>query len=416
MGFLDFISKFSKKEKNEHLSYEDEKNYDYSSGSEDFLHDKSEADKFEKEIYSREGVNFDDALERREYVQNCLVQMEEGNRQLEELREEYKGVTEYLQDMEIIGALSDSEKEGLSLVAARIHENEKERQDFLTRSGKLTDKEYERIEMIQGSEEKIIKKMEGAEDFQKKIRKDLVRLDNEKQAYELRSIEIEKSIATSKNLMIFTAIAFAIIVIALYAVNYFLSLNVVLGYMLAILVAAVVITYCYVKHGNFIKERKQAKNAKARLIQLQNTVKVRYVNNINLLDFMYLKYGVNSSKELKNLIARYHEERVSRHKFEEAERKLGEDQKELLAMLRYYKVRYPEVWLHRSIALINHNEEVEVRHELIVQRQNLRKRMDYNREIVVDGARKEIEDLAKTYPIYAGEILDQVARFRGVSI
>jgi len=92
------------------------------------------------------------------------------------------------------------------------------------------------------------------------------------------------------------------------------------------------------------------------------------------------------------------------------------DQKELLAMLRYYKVRYPEVWLHRSIALINHNEEVEVRHELIVQRQNLRKRMDYNREIVVDGARKEIEDLAKTYPIYAGEILDQVARFRGVSI
>jgi hypothetical protein len=42
--------------------------------------------------------------------------------------------------------------------------------------------------------------------------------------------------------------------------------------------------------------------------------------------------------------------------------------------------------------------------------------MDYNREMVIGGARKEIEDLARTYPRYASEILDQVARFQGVEL
>jgi hypothetical protein len=85
-------------------------------------------------------------------------------------------------------------------------------------------------------------------------------------------------------------------------------------------------------------------------------------------------------------------------------------------MLRMAGIKNPEVWLHQAIALINHNEEVEVRHALIVQRQNLRKRMDYNREMVVGGARSEIEDLARSYPNYSVEILDQVARFRGVTV
>ena len=61
-------------------------------------------------------------------------------------------------------------------------------------------------------------------------------------------------------------------------------------------------------------------------------------------------------------------------------------------------------------ALINRNELVEMRHELIVRRQTLRKQMEYNNE-VADNARNEIMDVARTYPEYAEEIAEMVNKF-----
>ena len=60
---------------------------------------------------------------------------------------------------------------------------------------------------------------------------------------------------------------------------------------------------------------------------------------------------------------------------------------------------------------MNHNEEVEIRHYLNSQRQSLRKRMEYNRDIVAGNAKMEIEDMARQYPKYTQEILDMVSRY-----
>ncbi|WP_022753657.1 hypothetical protein [Butyrivibrio fibrisolvens] len=371
---------------------------------------------WENVVYSREGVNIDDAASRRGYVQSCLTQMEEGTRQIEALQYEYRTVTGYLHDMELINELPKEERAIINDYAKKIYDNEEQRQKYLKRQGKMTDKEYEHVEKLQGQEDEIIKKMKESEDYHRKIRKDLIRLDNERQAYDLRKIEADKALNTNRNLSIFTVVALLVILIVLVSLQTVMRLDVTLAYMLVILVAALSIVGLYMRHGSCMQERKAVRAAKARLIQLQNTVKVRYVNNLNLLDYMYLKYGVESSSQLQSMIERYHEERAQRIQFEEAEKELADDQRELLRALRNSQIRTPEIWLHQPEALINHNEEVEVRHNLIVQRQSLRKRMDYNREMVIGGARKEIEDLARTYPRYASEILDQVARFQGVEL
>ena len=371
---------------------------------------------WEKVVYSREGVNIDDAASRRGYVQSCLTQMEEGTRQIEALQYEYRTVTGYLHDMELINELPKEERAIINDYAKKIYDNEEQRQKYLKRQGKMTDKEYEHVEKLQGQEDEIIKKMKESEDYHRKIRKDLIRLDNERQAYDLRKIEADKALNTNRNLSIFTVVALLVILIVLVSLQTVMRLDVTLAYMLVILVAALSIVGLYMRHGSCMQERKAVRAAKARLIQLQNTVKVRYVNNLNLLDYMYLKYGVESSSQLQSMIERYHEERAQRIQFEEAEKELADDQRELLRALRNSQIRTPEIWLHQPEALINHNEEVEVRHNLIVQRQSLRKRMDYNREMVIGGARKEIEDLARTYPRYASEILDQVAIFQGVEL
>ena len=107
----------------------------------------------------------------------------------------------------------------------------------------------------------------------------------------------------------------------------------------------------------------------------------------------------------------YEDLKNERAKVEDARRLLDSNQKDLVYMLRHYRVKDPDIWVHQVEALLDHNEEVEIRHALNVQRQSLRKRMEYNRDVVAGNAKLEIEDMARQYPKYTQEILDMVSRY-----
>ena len=69
------------------------------------------------------------------------------------------------------------------------------------------------------------------------------------------------------------------------------------------------------------------------------------------------------------------------------------------------------IWLHQTQAILDKKEMVEIRHNLIIRRQSLRRRMDYNREVIAGNAQAEIKDLVDKYPEYAKEILNIVAQY-----
>ena len=144
---------------------------------------------------------------------------------------------------------------------------------------------------------------------------------------------------------------------------------------------------------------------------LFRSVKIRYVNNTNLLDYLYLKYEVSSASQLGKLWEQYQEEREERDKFREAEKELDLCQKDLMHVLRRYQVKDPAIWLHQTAAILNKKEMVEIRHNLIIRRQSLRRRMDYNKEVIAGKAQAEIKDLVEQYPKYSREILDIVGDY-----
>ena len=75
-----------------------------------------------------------------------------------------------------------------------------------------------------------------------------------------------------------------------------------------------------------------------------------------------------------------------------------------------YHVAAPERWISQPEALLDKREMVEMRHELIVRRQALRKQMEYNSD-VTETARKEIMDVVGKHPAYADEIMEMLDRF-----
>ena len=70
------------------------------------------------------------------------------------------------------------------------------------------------------------------------------------------------------------------------------------------------------------------------------------------------------------------------------------------------------VWLSQAKALYNHNEMVEIRHDLSVGRQKIREQIEYN-EKRIQSSKNNIKRIMDKYPQYMKvtmEILDEFER------
>ena len=356
-------------------------------------------------------VDYHNKEQRNDYVKNCLERMADATKELENLTFEYDMVTSYLKDMEEIEALPPEESEQLKECAKRVSLLQNSKSDFMERPRRITDEKYQQIERIVDEVEEGYQKLSETEEYQNLIRQDLSRLEGEKHAYLYRKNEVSHMIADTRGMAIICVVALGLCVLLLLFLQFFLDMETKAGYLVTAAAAALAITVIYVKHLDARKELHRVEIGINKIILLQNKVKIRYVNNTNLLDYLYLKYGVSSAQELMNLWENYKIEKEEREKFRRAELDLDYSEQELLQMLKRYQIKDPAVWLHQTEAILDSKEMVEIRHNLIIRRQSLRRRMDYNKEVVAGGSQKEIKQLVEQYPQYAKEIMASVEEY-----
>ncbi len=351
-----------------------------------------------------------DAAQRQEFVQSCLDRMGDAAKELEGLTFEYNMVTSYLKDMEEIEALPESERAELNAAAQKIQDLEDKQDVYLKKKNRLSDEKYHKMERMEDEAEEGCRKLAETEDYQNLIRQDMSRLEGEKHAYHYRKGELRAAVADAKGMAVICSMALVVCFVILFTLQYVLEMDTQMGFLLTAGFAALVITMLYLKYTEAVKELKRVEKGINRIILLQNRVKIRYVNNTNLLDYLYMKYQVSSGKELAGLWEKYQVEKEERKRYREAELELDDYHQELLNILKCYQVKDPAIWLHQTAALLDNREMVEIRHDLIIRRQSLRKRMDYNKEMIINKAEEEIRELVEDYPQYAEEVARMVQR------
>lgn len=376
---------------------------------------KGSYEDFEEEAWEEEEsekqIDYTNKEQRSDYVRNCLEKMADATKELENLTFEYNMVTSYLKDMEEIEALPPEESEQLKECAKRVSLLQDSKSDFMGRPHRITDEKYRMMERIEDQVEEGYQKITEAEEYQDLVRKDLNRLDGEKHAYLYRKNEVMRLIADTKGMAVICVVALGLCILLLVLLQYFLDMDTQMGYYLAAGAAALVITIIYIRHVDARRELRRVETGINKIILLQNKVKIRYVNNTNLLDYLYMKYGVRSGQELMQMWENYKIEKEEREKFRRAELDLDYCQQELLNILKCYQIQDPAIWLHQTEAILDHKEMVEIRHNLIIRRQSLRRRMDYNKEVVAGSSQKEIKELVEKYPQYAKEIMKTVEEY-----
>ena len=358
----------------------------------------------------RDDVDIHDRKQRERYVRACLEQMAEASKELETLGGEYNLVTSYLTDMEEIEALPPEIKEQLSNMAKQLVELEDNHKKKKERKNIMPEEQYQHMERIAEYMPEGYEKLKKTEEYQVLVKRDLNRLEGEKQAYYFRKNELQNG---QKNMKGMTAICvgsmvFLMILLAILGVTF--KLDVTMGYLIAVLIAAGALTLVYVKHGDSERELARVNKAINKIVLLQNTVKIRYVNNTNLLEYLYIKYDVDSASDLKKLWAKYEEETKQREEERQLQKDMDFNQAALVRLLRKCKIQDPNIWLHQAVALYDNKEMVEIRHGLIIRRQKLRKQMEYNAK-AAQNAQDEVKDLVQKFPEYAKKIIDMVSEY-----
>lgn len=364
--------------------------------------------KQEEEAGSREVMDVSDSEQRGQYVDSCLEQMSDAARELEILSEEYQLVTTYLTDMEEIEALPKEEQQRVQASAKHIVELTKEREQYRNKADRMREDDYRRMNRLEDEVQTGYQKLKEAEKYQGLVKKDLQKLESEKSAYYYRKGELSATIENTRGMANICMIAVVLCVLMLVVLQFTFSLDVQVGYLLTALAAAVAVTIIYLKHSDAKREIVRVKKAINRLVILQNKVKIRYVNNTNLLDYLYLKFGVDNAEALKRMWEAYVREKEEREKMNQTEEDLDYYRSELLKHLYRFNIKVPDIWPGQAAALLDSREMVEIRHGLILRRQSLRKQMDYNKELA-GKAQEIIKQLVKDYPQYAPEILEKVS-------
>lgn len=355
---------------------------------------------------------FHDSDSRTVFVMETLERMAEAAEKTEETRSEYDAVTSLLIDMEEIESLKGAAVERITEISKKIEKLERQRRKLFNETNVIPEDKAVIIERFEQEIPDGIRKMQEAEQYRRLIKHDLKKLDSERAATRMKKRELKGIIGNSRGVAMICGVAMLLCFVVLIYLHFSYGMNVSIGYLLAGGSGAVALTYIYIRHIEATQELKTLSKTINKLIALHNTVKIRYINNTNLLSYLYMKYDVDDSSELEELWEEYQNETGARIKDEQIRIDL-EYYYELLAKeLKINNIKDPDIWMHQSKALYDKKERVEVRHALIARRQKLREQMEYNEKIAIEEQTK-IKTLGRKYPQYSQEIARMVKNYEG---
>lgn len=358
----------------------------------------------------RSDLNILDYKERELYIRGCCEQMTSSSKEVESQKVEYQLVTERLSDLEELSALPQTDWNEIRKRAKKIIKIEEDESSYRRPVSKITEAQYREMERLEEEMPSVLKELKKNEDYQMTVRRDLNLLEGEKGALAYQRKEEKNRAASAKAFAAIIVFAAAAAACLLLVLQLGLHLEVKLGYFILAAITAVALTAVSMSYQSAQDNQTRTEKKLNRTITLQNTVKIKYVNITNLIDYTYAKYKVNNSYELSYMWDKYLEEKEARSHTEVVAQKMRDARKSLFQLLTHYRIKDPSVWIYQPSMLLYEEELTEVRHGLIVQRQRLRKGIDFNL-FNLEDSKAEIEQIVKDYPQYAREILAIVGQY-----
>lgn len=364
---------------------------------------KKREDSFESKISDLDDVLLSeserkDSKKIEQYVVERLEQMMGAAREVEDETVEYRRVTSYLNDIQTFEEMPEKDKAEVVDTAQSVMQLNAARTEFLNSAKKITDAQFVQMEQREDEIPDAIHRLSGNEAYRDSLRKDMRYLEREKSEWALRGEYLEGQRKSLKNLLYVVVGLAATVAVLLAFLQLFSGMDVRYGWMALALAASLLVCGIYVKIQDDGSEISSAERCRNRAIVLQNRVKMRYVSVETAIEYACEKYHVRNATDLEQQWGHYQEAVREREKYQKTNEDLEYFKGRLIRLLNQYKFYDSQIWLSQAAALVDPKEMVEVKHELVTQRQKLRDQITYNMKLIAEQKSEARQLLDKVGP------------------
>ena len=355
--------------------------------------------------------NIEDPAVRQTFYKECSDLIDEAVLQSEQAKNEYGLVTSYLSDVQKLECLSGESKAEVEAAAKSLIALEKEKARFGTREPSISEAQKAFLSLHEEELPEKIQWLRNEEEYQRTVEGKLKYLAGEKAVYVMEHEECVNKNEFLKKLIVGVSIGVFVFVCLFFIVTEKTGHDLRVPFLLTVILGVVVAMYVMVTTRRNIYNMKVADIKRNKIIELENKIKLRYVNCTWGIEYAYEKYHTTSSMQLETMWKEY-----LRIKAEEERNRKNERQQEvyrstIIRELRRYGVMDAGIWVLQPQALIDPKEMVEVRHNLNVRRQKLREHIDYNMK-QKEKNEAVILQFVGEHPEYANEMKELFTRYR----
>lgn len=408
---MGIFSRFRKKKKTPAYEYEMEallaKNQEMRKREETAAKKAEEKD---TGLLKPEQIEVRDEAQRREYVQACCDLMVSADEEIENQKKEYQQINDCLADIQEFLNLPEDVRSSIGILCDEAARLSKQREQSLAQGkNRLPETKYLRFSQYREEMPKTLRNLEEEERHFAAIKSDLQKLEGERAVITFQKKNLTKQRANLRGISYILVIALLLVFLILFAAHVVFERDIYAGYLLSVAVVAIAagFTFFYLQKNH--KDKTKAARQMNRLITLLNKVKIKYVNSKNTIDYIYNKFEVHSSHELRFEWEEYQQMKRDQEAFSRYGRELAELEEDLAEMLGAYPIRKIDLWVRRCDILIDEKKMKQERTLLEKQRKQVQESMAYNANTRQE-AKEVLEALIKQYPEYAPEVLEMVEK------
>lgn len=348
-----------------------------------------------------------------EYIRGQCEVMEGATRHIDEVMVEYNNITEHFKDIELFENAPDVLKQQIAYLAEKVDNLTVDRRIVKSGEAKLSNNAYHRMETYEEEIPKMIEYIASEEEYYDALKHDLRMLEGEQMSLRMEARSLKKRQINIRQSCIIMLACFAVVycVFLVATIASENQMNILVFFIVTVIGAAMAL-------GSFALMRYTRREVTVTEIKLNkatnllNKTKIKFVNTSNVLDYEYTKFRVNDADELSRKYQCYIEMKAEQQEILRMTSILNEAENDLLVKLDKLGMNDSLVWLSQAKALYNHNEMVEIRHDLSVGRQKIREQIEYN-EKRIQSSKNNIKRIMDKYPQYMKatmEILDEFER------
>lgn len=348
-----------------------------------------------------------------EYIRGQCEVMEDATHHIDEVMVEYNNITEHFKDIELFENAPEVLKQQIAYLAEKVDNLTVDRRIVKSGEAKLSNNAYHRMETYEEEIPKMIEYIASEEEYYDALKNDLRMLEGEQMSLRMEARSLKKRQINIRQSCIIMLACFAIVycVFLVAAIASENQMNILVFFIVTVIGAAMAL-------GSFALMRYTRREVAVTEIKLNkatnllNKTKIKFVNTSNVLDYEYTKFRVNDADELSRKYQCYLEMKAEQQEILRMTASLNEAENDLLGKLNKLGMNDSLVWLSQAKALYNHNEMVEIRHDLSVGRQKIREQIEYN-EKRIQSSKTNIKRIMEKYPQYMKatmEILDEFER------